>query len=666
MPRRIFILDAEVNAQTLHQIDAWAKASNARSFETEEVWSGNFQTPFLRVTLEFPDNDSPPSYPEYIPFSISVTLFPDETYTAIRERLDLAILSSATNLPVDDAKVTGKGKGDLEISYFLRDGEPLWIDSSYWNTYAELLSVTKDMQLVSIDPRFGVALLMYENENNQPLYIFKHPHVDVWYASDQLVAPANYLDEYMDRLKNIFVIATPDEDMDLMQIYQELMIAFGLKSFKYVINKLVTVEVPSVICVTYPCPSEMIKMEQMQKVEVPLPPNHLYIEGNSKFDYNWFQQAAQTIQAGGMPYVNIDIDSGESIPAIRHKGIEAYLQTLEDIGGSYLSPGTLTQLSVSQSTDSKYVTISLPIDCIKTYNHFIELLEMDSSTVNSYPEVDLVKALLLRYRISKVGSASLYLDGVVTWKGSSIENLPSTTEAELHQALYAYVISMSRDNFDPVSLTAFKDLSIEDLADIVITSRGNGYELATIYRLDAGIDPLTNLPFTSSEIGRMGYNTIGLYSFGPLRGLRDEPPSPTKVEPLDGIITAVTTNHITTREEVDASEENREAVPSEYKDVEYRVTMDDGLSQLLVRLLLLPGKIERVQRNLTKIWNDGDFLSWWARAYIQSQGRMSYVNVQIPFQLHNVDSSITASDRAEAYIEMLAKVHSDSPKIRSS
>jgi hypothetical protein len=142
----------------------------------EQIMSGNIETPFYRVRVS-------ENYSEKIltlkPLRINITLDEKETYTAERERLDCAILSAFFHLPVEGAlkyESNSVNQDEITLEFFIKYGEPLWINPDNINFYIYLLDFSYGMRLVSNKEEFSVASAI-----DSSIVAKKHPVVDVWY-----------------------------------------------------------------------------------------------------------------------------------------------------------------------------------------------------------------------------------------------------------------------------------------------------------------------------------------------------------------------------------------------------------------------------------------------------------------------------------------------------
>lgn len=658
MQRRIFVLNGIDDAKALADVGIWA-ANNGGTSTTDPIMAETLETPFVRVTLEYPGG-SPPYYPDYTPFSLVLTLTPDEIYTKERETLELAILSAYTSLPIDTVKQSETPSG-LDIGFFMHGGEPLWIDPEEWATYVSLLFGSKGMQLISDDPLFEVVLAIAKHEDLKLPSIFKHPLVDVWYGPE-----AVDLSPYMVDLANVVRITPEAEGTHNRILLDEMIRAYDYKHYQY------TVQVPEPCkCLSLPCTCPAQVTYITKTVELKLSGEYYYLrnpdESKSPFDVAWLLASFDTVLEGFIPSVTVRLPETKApLPVVRHNVIQAYLTTLEKLGSGYLLPQLLEFIQVDNYEDGT-LAVSLIVDSKATLDEVLWNMK-PYTNFHAQPVDNVDEGLKLRYRLSQAGIPSLLLgamapglelegsllDNVVTWEGPPLDQIPALTSSteSAKTALMNYLSMLARVPEDVVSQREFKTLSLTELVDVIVTQWRNAYESETILKLQYLEDPSTRQPLTPKDLVQVGHGAKGFFTVGPLKGLRDHVIMPLPVKPLDGIITTEVYDYFTDTELVAAYEEHRAPVPSEQKQVVYTVAMMDGILLPLLTLLVVSSDIQTVTNLVTKAWDMGVFLSMWSRGYIQSQHIMSDADPVIPYQIRNQDVT-----RAIAFLKMVASFH---------
>jgi hypothetical protein len=597
MERRIFVLDADVDADVLIQLSEWA-GDNKGLIDAEEIRSGDIITPFVRVSLEFaPSIKEIPKIPDYMPLSISITLDRDEIYGIEQQQLDCAILSAYTRLPIVTIKQQETPAG-LEISFFIEGGEPLWIDSMEWPQYAELIRATWGYHLVSPHPVFALALQIAKIERDDVKGIIKHPNVDVWYG------PPNNVDfsEIMKHLDNVFRITLHPSGTGSRSVIDELIRAYEYQKYRYR-----STAVCRCTTMSQPLASSLIPEDLCQcKVDTKLPDSdeYYYLVSQPPFTAEWFQEAQAVVSEGQLPAITISIpDPGGNIEAVRHAIIDSYLSIA---GSAWLTADLLEGIRVLR-TAPKIITVSMYIDTKRT----LDAALIGVNSLNNYQAVEVKnqeEGLLLRYRLSKLGIASLMHNLTVTWKGQALPPSENNLIQQLKTEMIRYI---ERTKIIGENIT---NLNVSQLFSLI----------------------------------KDGYSTQGFITVGPLKGLRDKVIIPTPIKPLDGIVIS----------SWDESE----------TEISFEVGMMDGTEIPLLQLHIPPDfkgisedrKAGVYQNNrLTSLvslaWNKGDFLSLWARAYIQNYSAMSYASPFIPFELRHVTAG--ASQYAIAYLEALNEFH---------
>lgn len=697
MERRIFVVNQFDDSPDLERLTTWVSEHRPNAvLTTEPIMSGSFETPFLRVTLEYPSSVTPPQFVGYIPFSVTLTLEANETYTPQWKELDCAILSSYTGLPVDEVKRTMTSAG-LEVSFFLEGGVELWIKPTETVTYANLLRGTKNRVLISDDPMFEVALaiatyeqyMITETSGQQVLVsskILKHPSVDVWYGDEYV-----NLSMYMDPLANVVRLTPDPEDYLLLE---EAIQAYQYREYQYITQVPVAKERLVCSCTDSgcQCSRDIVTTTVPRKVDLGLNPFYSYVYETYPYDGPWLLTAFDMIVDGNIPFVIATLptasipDAKGTVPAIRHDAIQAYLKTLEDRGSAYLSPRILELVNVDVSeqlplpgeeehlplpgettvspsrisatfiADSK-ATADAVVAALKPYDQFQAQAVLDTDD-----------ALLLRYRLSQAGLASLYLDGYVTWEGPPLSTIPAGPDmTALRDALLEYLTSISHSPEDIVSRTEFSTLSPSELVEIIVTQSRHAYEAKTLLSLQVYENPVNREALTPREILQVSYGATGFFTVGPLKGLRDTVMVPLPVTPPEGTVVFDVREYYTPAEEVNAATEDREPIPSDLRQVDYSVELKDGTLLSLFGILARVDQLSEIYRLVVSAWEAGDFLSLWCRGYIRSQEYalshertpvatpivMSHSRLSVPPQLMNADESVGNSERAIRFLRML-------------